>query len=200
MPRVFNPEGYAFVSFASSYERIQSWDWGYYAKQYGHMPNKFEYVRDGLDLFNKMKLDTPVDTEEDARVLVATIEKYMCDGIREEVAGKWGKLRDGTRYAKEAGVFDNEGHAFESESVETILKNRATTDTPESIVLDRAELERKLRLVRARLNEEELRVLAIHILNGGTMAEAAAEAGLDRKGYDRVRRRIPYACRDLEFG
>jgi len=94
-----NPRGYAYQALTKSYDRIMGWQQYAALDKDGSMPSKYEYVGDGLNLFDRQypSYDQDITT---AKVLIDTIIKEMGRSIVELMKGKMAYPSDseGTQY------------------------------------------------------------------------------------------------------
>ena len=81
-----NIRGYAYVALRNGYERTLTWDWAAALLKDGSMPDRYEYIEDGLTMFDSSC--TTATTLEEAKAMIDTIIGSMSGSLKELLKGK----------------------------------------------------------------------------------------------------------------
>ena len=83
-----NPRGYAYVAFTNAHRRMLGWQQYAAAAKHGYYPSKFDYIEQGLKLFDPMYATATHNNDMNTvKELVDTIIKLMGQSITDEYRG-----------------------------------------------------------------------------------------------------------------
>ena len=190
-----NERGYAYKALAGAYDRSMTWNWAAALAKDGKMPSKYDYVSNGLDLFDR-SLVTGMD---EAKATVDGIITSMNSSLTELLKGKFSYpeadgVRRGiiTRYDTILDVRVSEDDA-EHQTIGTSIPE---IEVGYAAVDDADEMRVRLRTIAARLSDEDMATLASYI-NGEYETITDACGGKREAQYftQRVRRQ----CKGLQL-
>lgn len=84
-----NKRGYAYTAFKNTYDKMCSWSWFAAYRAAGEAPTRWEYIKDGLRLYDRMMLEPGADHVKITRDIV----KYLSQTNRSDCVGKLGFAR-----------------------------------------------------------------------------------------------------------
>ena len=190
-----NERGYAYKALAGAYDRSMTWNWAAALAKDGKMPSKYDYVSNGLDLFDR-SLVTGMD---EAKAMIDGIITSMNSSLTELLKGKFSYpeadgVRRGiiTRYDTILDVRVSEDDA-EHQTIGTSIPE---IEVGYAAVDDADEMRVRLRTIAARLSDEDMATLASYI-NGEYETITDACGGKREAQYftQRVRRQ----CKGLQL-
>lgn len=189
----YNHQGYAFNAARRAYSKMRSWDWGHYAYKHGFMPEAEAYYKEFMLMYNRRS--QLIDTSDLAQVaeLVDEMVQYFSTVYYEDVQGTWGKRR------LPDGGFEKYSKRYDDDA-EAVMLVMPTNEVGYRLIEDSMTVKPKLRLLLDKLDDTEVAMLEAMIEGCSTWSEAARELGLDRKEYDRARRRIVYFGKQVFSG
>ena len=189
-----NLRGYAYVSFKNAYNRSMGWSQYAAADKDGLMPTLYEYLEDGLNMFDRSQYDNDIE----AKAIIETIIKEMGRSIVELLKGKHsypqgtdGKARVVTRYDTTLDIAV--GYSPEGEEI-TLGNQVGEVDLGFMQVEDADEMRYRLRVLADRLLPSDMAIVMSYA-NGEHDTLTAACGG--RVGYKSFTKRMKVATRGM---
>ena len=189
-----NPRGYAYIAFTNAHRRMLGWQQYAAAAKHGYYPSKFDYIEQGLKLFDSMYATATQNTVKD---LTDTIIKLMGQSITEEYRGHF-------HYPQ-----GNDGRQYVTTKYDVILDSPTTSPDGEPTTVgavlpaieagyaefEDADLMRmRLRIIAQRISQEDMAILTSYI--DGEYDSLAAACG-DRSTPAFIKR-MRNACASLK--
>ena len=191
-----NPRGYAYVAFTNAHRRMLGWQQYAAAAKHGYYPSKFDYIEQGLKLFDPMYATATQDMNT-VRDLTDTIIKLMGQSITDEYRGHFhypqgdgGRQYVTTRYDV---ILDlpTTGSDGEPTTVGAVLP---AIEAGYAEFEDADLMRMRLRIIAQRLSREDMAILTSYI--DGEYDSLAAACG-DRSAPAFIKR-MRNACASLE--
>ena len=193
-----NERGYAYKALAGAYERTIIWNWAAALARDGTMPSKYEYIEEGLNLFDRSQAN---DITE-AKAVIDSIIVSMNSSLQELLKGKFsypevGGVRQGIvpRYDT---ILDVElPDSLESDGeVLTIGSTLAEDEQGYAAVDDADEMRVRLRTVALRISSDDWDTLVSYI-NGEY--ETITDACGSKREAQYFTQRIRRQCKGLQL-
>lgn len=88
--------GYAFVALHRAYQEQCGWQWFAANKAYNYAPSQWDWIGQGLAMFDRRAANEEIDTKDQVREIIGDIIAVMRTAIRQDGIGKIGsrRLRD----------------------------------------------------------------------------------------------------------
>jgi len=186
-----NIRGYAFVSFTNAYNRSMGWRQFAAADKDGLMPSKYEYIEDGLRMFDQY--DVANATLDEAKAIIDTIIKMMGASITELLKGKHYHPKYGaivTKYDTKLDVVVDSSDGVDITIGDTV----PLTEAGYSEVDDADEMRYRMRMLADRLRPADMATLASYV--DGTY-DTLTEACGGNTQYKLFTRRMKVATRGM---
>ena len=201
-----NPRGYAYIAFTNAHRRMLGWQQYAAAAKHGYYPSKFDYIEQGLKLFDPMYATATHNSDETlgfqndmntVKELVDTIIKVMGQSITDEYRGHF-------HYPQGDG-----GRQYVTTRYDVILDSPTTGPNGEPTTIgaalpaveagyaefEDADLMRmRLRIIAQRMSQEDMAILTSYI--DGEYDSLAAACG--DKSAPAFIKRMRNACASLK--
>ncbi len=190
-----NERGYAYKALAGAYERTIIWNWAAALAKDGTMPSKYEYIEEGLNLFDRSQAN---DITE-AKAVIDSIIVSMNSSLQELLKGKFSYPEvDGERQGivpRYDTTLDVELSYIDDELI-TIGSTIAQDEAGYTAIEDADEMRIRLRAVAMRISSEDWDTLASYI-NGeyDTITDACGSKREAQYFTQRIRRQ----CKGLQL-
>ena len=168
-----NPRGYAYQALANAYDRSMGWQQYAALARDGLMPSKYEYIEEGLDMFDRSH--APDMTE--AKAMIDTIIKEMGRSLVEQLKGKHSYPTDseGTQYiiTRYDTTLDMVVSTTEDSETVTLSDTLGEVELGFMQVEDADEMRYRLRVLADRLRPADMDIIASYVEgNHGSLTEA----------------------------
>ena len=183
----YNPRGHAFVTFSNGYNKMSGWSWFIQAKKQELVPSYGEYLKQALDVYDRMMVNEPLPTPERNREVVFEIHNTLTQSMNAMTRGVFryrttdvGRMV--TPKEKHAGTSTEMNEEYRFTTRERGYDEIEGNDMVSSVV----------KALAHRLTEQELRVLVAYIdcEYGVTWKSVADGLGLTRRQTQRAVNRI----------
>ena len=215
-----NMRGYAFVALKGPFKRQMKWQQYAAAMAYGYHPHEYDYINQGLDLFDRMYTVATHDTTDAtlayanehgsyptmdelgiyvAHDIVNTVIKAMGKSITDDVKGRFSYPvdDDGTQRMEPKFDLTLDSTALTGDGEVTTKGDMIPVEEEGYTALEDADLMRmRMRLISKRLRPEDLKVLTSYV--DGTHDSMTAACGGDKTTTVILMRRIRRALGSLE--
>ena len=192
-----NPRGYAYKALAGAYERTIIWNWAAALAKDGTMPSKYEYIEDGLRMFDSY--DVAVATPDAAKAIIDAIIVAMNSSLQELLKGKFSYPEvDGVRQgivARYDTTLDVELSYIDDELI-TIGSTLAEDEQGYAAVEDADEMKIRLRTIAARISGEDMATLTAYITGE---YETITDACGGKREAQYFTKRIRNQCKGLQL-
>ena len=187
-----NARGYAYVALTKGYERTMAWDWGAALAKDGMMPSKYEYIEDGLRMYDQYDPDMDITQ---AKAIVDVIIKEMGRSMQELLKGKHSYPSTGGVVTRYDTMLDYVVHVDPRSGVETTLGDTVPSeDLGFAAVDDADEMRYRMRVLAGRLRPDDMATLASYVEgNYETLTEACG----GKVAYQLFTRRMKVATRGM---
>jgi len=190
-----NPRGYAFQALTKAYDRSMRWSTFAALAKDGLMPSKYEYIEDGLRMFDSYDIASATIIE--AKAIIDTIIKEMGRSLTEQLKGKHSYPTDSegvqyivTRYDSTLDlVIGND----QGEDI-TLGTSVPELDKGYAAVEDADEMRYRMRMLADRLRPADMATLASYVSGE---YETLTEACGGRTQYQLFTRRMKVATRGM---
>lgn len=174
----YNPRGHAFVTFKNGYNKMTSWQWFKLAQEQAMVPTYTEYIKQALDIYDRIMINEPQPTRDRNREVVFEIHNTLTGSMEATIRGAFRyKTVEGGRIITPKDRLHG-GSADMDDEFEWTHEERGYSYVTGNLMVSSV-----IQALAHRLSENELRMLVAYVDGeyGDTWKAVADGLGLTRR-------------------